>query len=150
MPCAVLKIRSKRYSQDLARGEREITADRKKRVVFKQGPLEKSDLKRMRLIVSGRNCKCPQLDSELSGGGSSGGGGGRRRVPRRARKRKDGKGKKRKRRKSFYLVMGRKVGQKLLVTVLYKWQKKNAVIKQATKTIFAKNTCPEFGMRDNI
>lgn len=137
----VIKIRSKRYSQDLERGEREITADRKKRLIFKKGPLEKQDLKRMRLMVGGRGCRCPQLEGETSNA--------RKRVPRganRKRKNKGAKSKKRKRRKSYYLVMGRKVGQKLLVTVLYKWQKKNHVLKEALKSYFTRNTCPMFGV----
>lgn len=137
----VVKVRSKRYIQNLERGEREITADRKKRQIFKKGPLEKQDMKRMRLIVGGHACRCPQLDSEQSGP--------RKRVPRRAGKGgkgKNGKGKRKRRRKPFYLVMGRKVGQKLLVTVLYKWQKKNQVLKKALKTYFSANTCPMFGV----
>jgi len=143
---SVLKIRSKRYSQNLERGEREITADRRKREVFKKGPLEKQDMKRMRLIVGGTGCRCPQLDGESSHSTKE-----RKRRPRRAaargnRKKKERKEKKRKRRKPFYLIMGRKVGQKLLVTVMYKWQKKNQVLKKAQKDYFSKRTCPMFGV----
>merc|ERR1739838_1230913 len=132
----VLKIRSKRYSQNLERGEREITADRRKREVFKKGPLEKQDMKRMRLIVGGTGCRCPQLDGESSHSTKE-----RKRRPRRAaargnRKKKERKEKKRKRRKPFYLIMGRKVGQKLLVTVMYKWQKKKSSFKESTKRLF--------------
>ena len=125
-------------------GERVITADQRKREIFKMGTLEKQDLKRMRLIVRGTECLCPQLDVKSRHSTKE----QKRRLQRDAdivnRKTKKGKEKKRKRRTEFYLIMGRKVGQKLLVTVIYKWQGKNKAFKKAQKEYFGKRPCPTF------
>nr|CAB3266010.1 sFRP1/5 secreted frizzled-related protein precursor [Phallusia mammillata] len=106
--------------------KRQIRFKKKKRTVYKQGPLKDRDLKRKYLklsIPSSRRCDCPQVDDLVS-------------------KKGDKKGKKRKgkKKKVAFLVMGRKVNRKLLVTVIHKWDKKNKLLKKMEKK-FNQKTC---------
>ena len=119
-----MKIR--RVREKKSKGIREIIADKKKRVIYKLGPLTKRDVRKLKLVVKGsKKCVCPPLDD----------------VPSLSTKSK----KKGKKNRMFYLVMGRKVDRKLLVTVLHSWAKKNKVLKQASRTHFGATQCPEFG-----
>ena len=109
-----------------SRGIREIVAERKRRIVYKSGPLNRADLKRMRLVVKGpKQCDCPLLDDVLS---------------KKSKRKKKGR-----KNKPFYLAMGRKVGKKLLVTVLHKWPKRNKVLGDASGNNFGADDCPDFG-----
>ena len=106
---------------------REVVADRKRRVIYKSGPLNTTDMKRMKLLVKGsERCDCPTLDNAMT------------KLIRNRQK----KGKKN---KAFYLAMGRKVGKKLLVTVLHSWPKKNKILKLASRDNFGDRDCPAFG-----
>uniref|UniRef100_H2YBY2 Secreted frizzled-related protein 1 n=1 Tax=Ciona savignyi TaxID=51511 RepID=H2YBY2_CIOSA len=63
----VIKIRVKKIKNKKNRGIREILADKKKRVIYKNGPLEERDHQRMKLFVIGRKrCTCPELDELAS------------------------------------------------------------------------------------
>lgn len=102
--------------------KRQIKFKKKKRKVYKQGPLKDRDLQRKYLklsIPSSRSCNCPQVDALVS---------------------KKGKRKKGRKKKVAFLVMGRKVNKKLLVTVIHKWDKKNRVLKKMEKK-FNQDTC---------
>ena len=76
-----------------------------------------------------KNCDCPTLDNPPTSG---------RPVKKKKKARKN---------KNYYLAMGRKVGKKLLVSVLYVWAKKNKVLKKASKTNFGADECPNFGRK---
>ena len=91
-------------------GEREISVDWAGITVLKRGLLTEKELRKLRLIVGDKGCRCPQLEGEITYSTT-----------------------KLKRRRPPYLVMGRKVGQKLLVTSMYKWQKKTEVLSQSQK-----------------
>ena len=118
----VLKIRLRRIRERKNKGIREIVAYRKKKTIYKLGPLTKRDLRRLKFVVKGsRRCQCPQLDRlEI------------------AKAKKLGK-----KNQYYFLVMGRKMERKLMVTVLHSWQKRNRALKIANKTRFGGNQCPE-------
>ncbi|CAK8672032.1 secreted frizzled-related protein 1-like isoform X2 [Clavelina lepadiformis] len=127
----VLKIKVKRMKTRASKGTRDITADKRRRVIYKNGPLSKQDLKRLKLVVKGsKKCDCPQLDNPPDEG-----------KKKKSKKKK----KKKKKKKNFYLVMGRKVGRKLYVNIIHLWGKKNKILKKAAKKTFGADGCPSFG-----
>ena len=139
---AVIKVRSKKLSVNVEAGIRELTGNPKRKTIFKKGPLQERDLRRLRFTISGKGCNCPLLKGDASWV--------KRRLPRAAKKdkkrRKGKKGKKgRKRKRYTYLIMGRKVGQRLLVTEVYKWSKKNQPLRKAAANKFNQQACPSFG-----
>jgi len=148
--CKILKLRffsvikAKLRKLKIARNNqtRDIKFSRKKQEVFKKGPLNKRDLKRLRLSVpSNRACGCPQLDEYA-----------RKKKPRRS-KRASKRGKKRrgkkggkkgkKQRKPFFLIMGRKVMKKLLVTVIHEWDKR---VLNRLRARFVERSCTASGL----
>lgn len=106
--CAVefvlkVKIRSVKTS----RKDLKLMTEKRKRVIYQQGSLKKKDLRKLTLLIrGGKSCTCPHLEPK-------------------------GKGKKKK--KDFYLVMGGKVGRKLLVSAIYRWPKKLKMLKKLSK-----------------
>jgi len=135
----VLKIRIRKVKVINAKqvkghkaGIRQIFASKKKpkrNDVFKRGPLENKDLKRLKLhLTGGPECKCPQLDTQ---------GGGKK---QKGKKKKKGKSKK----SLQVLVMGRKTGQKLVVTVIHPWEKNKTLKKLSDPEFISK--CPTFGV----
>lgn len=98
-----------------ARKDLKLTADRRRRVIFKQGSLRRKDLRRLSLLIrQGKSCSCPALE-------------------------KSGKGKKKKK-KDFYLVMGGKVGRKVFVSAIFRWPKRNKVLRKLSSK-FKEESC---------
>jgi len=79
-------------------------------------------------LTGGPECKCPQLDTQ---------GGGKK---QKGKKKKKGKSKK----SLQVLVMGRKTGQKLVVTVIHPWEKNKTLKKLSDPEFISK--CPTFGV----
>jgi len=115
-------------------GIRQIFASKKKpkrNDVFKRGPLENKDLKRLKLhLTGGPECNCPQLDAPSGG--------------KKKKNKKGKKGKSKKSKNQQVLVMGRKTGQKLVVTVIHPWEKNKALRKLSDPEFISK--CPTFGV----
>ena len=153
----VVKVRSKKLTWSPELGIRELTASPKRRIVYKKGPLDARDLRRMRLVISGKGCKCSLLIGDASWGKVNKKRKSKKRIPRGAgtpspgskkkRVNKKNKDKKRRKRKRYtYLIMGRKDsrGSRLLVTEIYKWTKKNKALKAAAANKFNQKACPSF------
>nr|NP_001071964.1 secreted frizzled-related protein precursor [Ciona intestinalis]BAE06682.1 secreted frizzled-related protein [Ciona intestinalis] len=144
----VIKIRVKKIKNKKSRGIREVFADKKKRVIYKNGPLDKRDNKKMKLYVIGRKrCTCPQLDDAVTKKPRRGRSEAdeHSRSKRGARKKKNKKGgKKKRKKKKFYLVMGRKDGRKLKVTVIHAWDKNKRILNTAARNNFGARDCPSF------
>jgi len=150
----VVKVKSKKLTWSPELGIRELTASPKRRIVYKKGPLDARDLRRMRLVISGKGCKCSLLIGDASWGKVNKKRKNKKRIPRGApegskkkRVNKKNKDKKRRKRKRYtYLIMGRKDsrGSRLLVTEIYKWTKKNKALKAAAANKFNQKDCPSF------
>lgn len=98
-----------------ARKDLKLTADKRRRVIYKQGSLRRKDLRKLSLLIrQGRSCSCPALEQ------------------------KRGKGKKKK--KDFYLVMGGKVGRKVFVSAIFRWPKRNKVLRKLSSK-FTESSC---------
>jgi len=142
----VVKVRSKKLTFNPEMGIRELTASPRRRIVYKKGPLDARDLRRMRLVISGKGCKCSLLIGDASWSKKKK---SKKRTPRGAssgskKKKKDKK--RRKKKRYTYLIMGRKDsrGSRLLVTEIYKWTKKNKALKTAAANKFNQKACPSF------
>ena len=142
----MVKVRSKKLTFNPEMGIRELTASPRRRIVYKKGPLDARDLRRMRLIISGKGCKCSLLIGDASWSKKKK---NKKRIPRGAssgskKKKKDKK--RRKKKRYTYLIMGRKDsrGSRLLVTEIYKWTKKNKALKAAAANKFNQKACPSF------
>lgn len=108
------------------KGSRRITASKKRRVIYKQGPLGRKDLRRLRLYLNGsKRCQCPALDDAFS---------------KKSQKKKKGR-----KNKPYFLVMGRKKGRKFVINVLHNWPKRSRVLRKASRNHFGSSNCPDFG-----
>ena len=129
-----MKVINARQGKGSRAGIRQIFASKKKPKrsdVFKRGPLENKDLKRLKLrLTGGPECKCPQLDGH---GGKKG-----------KKKKRKGKGKKGKNQQ--VLVMGRKPDNRLVVTVLHTWEKNNKILRKLSDREYFTSKCPTFGV----
>lgn len=100
---------------------RELQAPKKKREVYKKGPLTKKDLKKKSLkfqLAGSKDCECNQLDDMLAGG----------KKAKKASKR-------------HYVVMGRKVGRKFVITAIHTWTKRNKILNDLKKKDYASSAC---------
>ena len=100
---------------------RELHAPKKRRYVYKKGPLGKKDLKKKSLkfqLAGGKACDCPQVDDLLSSGKKS-----------------------KKAMKKQYVVMGRKVGRKLVITAIHTWNKRNKILNALKAKDYASSAC---------
>ena len=96
-------------------------APKKRREVYKKGPLTKKDLKKksLKLQLNGsKGCECEELDDILAGGK-----------------------KKKMASKRFYVVMGRKVGRKFVITAIHTWSKRNKILNALKKKDYASSAC---------